>query len=370
MPRIEIAPSTLAKIQSNLLAWFDRHRRELPWRASRDPYRVWIAEVMLQQTRIAYVITYYEKFLARFPNFAALARAPQRDVLKLWSGLGYYSRARNLHAAAKAVVATHAGEFPRDLEAALALPGIGAYTAAAVLSIAHDAPLAVLDGNVARVLARINAVEGELRAPGNWSALAKASQDFLVAQRAGDWNQALMELGEIVCTPKSPACLICPVVHECRAYALGLTTSIPAPRTKRATEQVHIAAAVLLDPRQRTLLVKDPGAHDEVLFSRMWQFPAIAATSAHTAKRELAAHLRSTLKLTGPLKLTSLKPVKHGVTFRDITLEPYLLHIAAIPTQPRTRILALTRFASVPVSNATRKMAKAALAAIEPYRAP
>jgi A/G-specific adenine glycosylase len=366
MPTIEVPPAILEKIQSNLLAWFDRHRRELPWRASRDPYRVWIAEVMLQQTRIAYVITYYEKFLARFPNFATLAQAPQRDVLKLWSGLGYYSRARNLHAAAKAIVAQHDGEFPRDLAAALALPGIGTYTAAAVLSIAYDAPLAVLDGNVARVLARLNAVQGELRAPANWSALGTAAQDFLVAQRAGDWNQALMELGEVVCTPKSPACLICPVVHECRAYAQGLTTEIPAPRTKRATKQVHIAAAVLLDPQKRTLLVKDPGAHDDVLFSRMWQFPAIAATSAPTAKRELAAHLRSTLKLTGTLKLTALKRVRHGVTFRDITLEPYLLRLPTIPPQPRTRILPLKRFASVPISNATRKIAKAALAAIQP----
>ena len=366
MPAIEIAPATLAKIQSQLLAWFDVHRRELPWRASRDPYKVWIAEVMLQQTRIAYVITYYEKFLARFPNFQSLAAAPEREVLKLWSGLGYYSRARNLHAAAKAITQKHAAEFPRDLASALALPGIGAYTAAAVLSIAYDVPLAVLDGNVARVLARITAREGELRSPANWSALTKASQDFLVSERAGDWNQALMELGEVVCTPKSPACLVCPVVHECRAYALGLTTSVPAPRTKRATEQVHIAAAVLLDPQLRTLLAKDPGAHDDVLFSRMWQFPAIAATSATTAKRELAAHLRATLKLSGPLKLTPLKPVKHGVTFRDITLEPYLLNLTALPTQPRTRILSLKRFASVPVSNATRKIAKAALSTLEP----
>ena len=366
MPPIEVPPATLAKIQSNLLAWFDLHRRELPWRASRDPYRVWIAEVMLQQTRIAYVITFYEKFLARFPNFAALAQAPQRDVLKLWSGLGYYSRARNLHAAAKAVVAQHAGEFPRDLVAALALPGIGAYTAAAVLSIAYDVPLAVLDGNVARVLARINAVPGELRTPANWSALTRASQDFLVTQRAGDWNQALMELGEVVCTPKSPACLACPVVHECRAYARGLTTEIPAPRTKRATEEVHIAAAILLDPQRRTLLTKDPGAHDDVLFSRMWQFPAIAATSAQTAKRELTAHLRATLGLRGTIILEPLATAKHGVTFRNITLEPFLLHMPEIPKLSRARVLPLHRFSSVPVSSATRKIAKAALAAIEP----
>ncbi len=166
----------LKKFQTSLLAWFRRHRRELPWRASRDPYRIWIAEVMLQQTRIAAVIPYYERFLARFPDFQALASAPQPDVLKLWSGLGYYSRARNLHAAAKAVVAQHAGEFPRELDAALALPGIGVYTAAAVLSIAYDVPLAVLDGNVARVLARVSALRGELRESKNWSALSDISR--------------------------------------------------------------------------------------------------------------------------------------------------------------------------------------------------
>ncbi|MGA9142277.1 MAG: hypothetical protein WB007_00820, partial [Candidatus Acidiferrales bacterium] len=146
---IQLKARTLRTFQSRLLAWFRAHRRDLPWRASRDPYRIWVAEIMLQQTRIAAVIPYYEKFLRRFPNVASLARARQPEVLKFWSGLGYYSRARNLHAAAKKIVAQHDGEFPRDLEAALNLPGIGHYTAAAVLSIAYDVPLAVLDGNVA-----------------------------------------------------------------------------------------------------------------------------------------------------------------------------------------------------------------------------
>ncbi|MGC1943743.1 MAG: hypothetical protein WA664_08310, partial [Candidatus Acidiferrales bacterium] len=155
---IQLKARTLRTFQSRLLAWFRAHRRDLPWRASRDPYRIWVAEIMLQQTRIAAVIPYYEKFLRRFPNVASLARARQPEVLKFWSGLGYYSRARNLHAAAKKIVAQHDGEFPRDLEAALNLPGIGHYTAAAVLSIAYDVPLAVLDGNVARVLARLGAV--------------------------------------------------------------------------------------------------------------------------------------------------------------------------------------------------------------------
>ena len=350
----------LKKLQEHLLAWFSRHRRELPWRASRDAYRVWIAEVMLQQTRIAAVIPYYEKFLARFSDVGALARAPQREVLKQWSGLGYYSRARNLHAAAKKIVAEHDGVFPRDLDAALALPGIGVYTAAAVLSIAYDAPLAVLDGNVARVLARINALPGELRASENWAALQETADEYLVAERAGDWNQALMELGEVCCTPKSPTCLVCPVVHECKAYALGLTGEIPEPRRKRATVTVKIAAAVLLDGRGRTLLVRDPGAHDDVVFSRMWQFPAVDVK--RNARAELREHLRETLGLDGGVTLEKLAAARHGVTFRDITLEPFLVRVEALPKVTRTRVLMLTQLEAVPISSATRKIAERAWA--------
>ncbi len=348
----------LKKLRRDLLEWFDRHRRELPWRASRDPYRVWIAEVMLQQTRIAAVIPYYERFLARFPEVSALARAPEREVLKLWSGLGYYSRARNLHAAAKKIVAEHGGIFPRELGAALDLPGIGVYTAAAVLSIAYDVPLAVLDGNVARVLARIGAVRGELRASENWTALQETADEYLVADRAGDWNQALMELGEVCCTPKSPMCLVCPVVHECRAYALGLRGEIPEPRRKRATVEVRIAAAVLVDPAGRTLLVRDPGAHDDVVFSRMWQFPAVAVK--RNARAEMLAHLCATLGLDGGLRLEKLAVAKHGVTFRDITLEPFLVRVAELPKVGRTRVLPLGKLGVVPVSGATRKIAERA----------
>ena len=196
----------LRQFQSRLLTWFRAHQRDLPWRGSRDSYRIWVAEIMLQQTRIAAVMPYYEKFLARFPTVESLAGAPQQEVLKLWSGLGYYSRARNLHAAAKEIVANHHANFPRDPAAALALPGIGAYTAAAVLSIAYDVPLAVLDGNVARVLARIGALPGDLRAPRTWKKLTETANHLLPRKSASDWNQALMELGEVICTPKSPRC--------------------------------------------------------------------------------------------------------------------------------------------------------------------
>lgn len=355
-------PPALGNFQRRLLDWFRAHRRALPWRENRDAYRVWVAEIMLQQTRIAAVLPYYDRFLARFPDVSSLASAHEKEVLMLWSGLGYYSRARNLHRAAKAINAKHDGKFPRELDAALALPGIGHYTAAAVLSIAHDVPLAVLDGNVARVLARLEALRGDLRADGRWQRLSETAQHLLARGSAGDWNQALMELGETVCTPQSPGCPECPVAQWCRARALELTDEIPAVRRKPAVVHMKVAAAILQDPRGRTLLMKDPGAHDHVLFSRMWQFPAVAV-SRH-AERELGAHLRATLGIdcTNGTSLEALPAARHGVTFRNITLLPFLARVTKLPSKPRTRVLPLDRILQVPVSSATRKIAAAATA--------
>src|SRR5271170_4066293 len=354
--KMHLAGRALKTFQKQLLAWFRTHQRDLPWRRSRDPYRIWVAEVMLQQTRIATVMPYYQRFLSRFPTVHSLARARETEVLKLWSGLGYYSRARNLHRAAKIIVARHHGQFPRTLDAVLELPGIGTYTAAAVLSIAFDAPLAVLDGNVARVLGRIKAIRGDLRAPKNWRALSAAAQDFLATQAPGDWNQSLMELGEVICTPQPPDCTECPVARHCRAYARGLTSEIPAPRRKRALVHMKIAAAILRDPRGRTLLVQDPGAHDTVLFSRMWQFPAVEVT--RRPKADLEKHLRATLAI-GKISLEGLPAARHGVTFRNITLLPFLANVPELPKRPRTRILPLKNLSKLPISSATRKIAAA-----------
>jgi A/G-specific adenine glycosylase len=361
-----LTASAQKNFQSSLLKWFRAHQRDLPWRSSRDPYCIWVAEVMLQQTRIAAVMPYYQRFLDRFPNVESLAHARQPEVLKLWSGLGYYSRARNLHSAAKEIVARHEGKFPRDLEAALALPGIGTYTAAAVLSIAYDAPLAVLDGNVARVLARIHAIRGDLRAPRTWRTLTQTANRLLAQNSASDWNQSLMELGEVICTPQSPRCGNCPVARWCCAHAENLTNEIPAPRRKRAPIHMKIAAAILLDPRGRTLLVKDPGAHDGVLFSRMWQFPAVEVTSE--PKAALAAHLRASLNLpadASALEFEALPAARHGVTFRNIALLPFLARIKRLPKLPRTRILPLKNLAKLPISSATKKIAVAALLATD-----
>jgi A/G-specific adenine glycosylase len=352
--KTNLSPAQLKTFHKRLLRWFRAHKRDLPWRASRDPYRIWVAEVMLQQTRIAAVMPYYDRFLKDLPDVESLAGAPITEVLKLWSGLGYYSRARNLHRAAKEIVAHHQGKFPPTLDEALELPGIGTYTAAAVLSIAYDVPLGVLDGNVARVLARFRAIRGDLRAPRRWRELANTAQDSLARDSPGDWNQALMELGEVICTPQIPRCKICPVSKWCRAYKLGLTQKIPAPRVKRATEHIKIAAAILRDPRGRTILVKDPGAHDHVLFSRMWQFPAIQVT--HHPQTELQAHVRTTLGIDS-IALQELPAARHGVTFRKITLLPFLARVKKLPKFPRTRILSLENLSQVPISNATRKIA-------------
>lgn len=354
----QFTPRTMKTFQRCLLAWFCAHQRDLPWRASRDPYGVWVAEVMLQQTRIAAVLPYYHRFLKTFPTVESLARASQEKVLQLWSGLGYYSRARNLRRAAQVITAHHDGEFPRALEAALALPGIGRYTAAAVLSIAYDQPLAVLDGNVARVLARLGAIRGDLRAPDRWRQLGETAQQLLAPSAPGDWNQALMELGETICTPQIPCCAACPVSRFCLARARGLTREIPAPRRKRAPVKIRIAAAILRDPRGRTILVRDPGAHDDVLFSRMWQFPAVEV--ARDPEEELAAHLQDTLKLDcASLVLEPLPSARHGVTFRNITLLPFLARVARLPKRPRTRVLLLSHLAQLPVSSATHKIAAA-----------
>jgi len=376
---MSLSPRQLASLRRNLLAWYRANRRDLPWRRGRDPYRIWLAEIMLQQTRIAAVLPYYEHFLERFPTVRELARARESEVLKYWAGLGYYSRARNLHRGAKQIVREHAAKFPSNVNAALALPGIGRYTAAAILSIAYDVPLAALDGNVARVLARLFAVRGDLRAPKTWRSLGVAAQTLLPSRAPGDWNQAMMELGETICTPRSPNCAACPIALHCKARALGIAEKLPAPRQKRALANVHIAAAVLVDARGYTLLTKIPGAHDSVLFSRLWQFPAVAVTgngnSGHApggdsanhstkgAANDLAEHLRASLGIAKQ-PLTPLPVAAHSVTFRRITLAPFLARVARLPKRPDCRTLPLAKLARLPVSSATQKIARAAIDAL------
>ncbi len=342
-----------------MLSWFAKRKRDLPWRRTKDSYCIWLSEIMLQQTRVAAVIPYYERFVEKFPDVHALASAPTDHVLKNWAGLGYYSRAKNLQSAAKEIVVRHSGEFPRKYEAALALPGIGRYTAAAVLSIAYDAPHAVLDGNVARVLARIFALRGDLRVPATWHKLENAAQELLAQKFSGDWNQAMMELGATVCTPKSPRCDECPVVNWCRARKLGIAEKLPSARKKRAPVDVTLAAAVLLDPRGRTLLIRQLSG-EGALFSRMWQFPALETVGVDS-KLAIAAYLKEKFLLTTNGNLLPLATARHTVTFRNIRLEPYLVRVPQLPQIVDTNIVSLTEVPSMSISNATRKIANVAL---------
>jgi len=365
----------LAAFRKQLLGWFRQYQRDLPWRRTKDPYRIWLSEIMLQQTRVAAVIPYYERFLERFPDVHALASAPQEEVLRLWSGLGYYSRARNLQRAAQEIVAKHEGNFPRGEKDALALPGIGSYTAAAILSIAYGAKHAVLDGNVARVLARIFAVQGDLRDAKRWQSLQKSADALLDPKSPSDWNQAMMELGATLCTPQSPQCLLCPVTEFCQARKLGLADSLPARRKKRATENITLAAAVLLDPRGRTLLLPPPTLsngerlHEEVsvLVSKLWHFPTIGVQIDPAG--ELQAHLKEILPGSmprQPLRLELLPTARHAVTYRAITLRPFRISVAQLPRVTGAKTIPLSDVvtpSSLAISNLTRKAARAALAA-------
>jgi A/G-specific adenine glycosylase len=375
------------QFRKQLLSWFRQFQRDLPWRRDRDPYRIWISEIMLQQTRVAAVLPYYERFLERFPTIPALAAAPEEEVLTHWSGLGYYSRARNLQAAAQCIVVDHGGEFPSDHAEVLALPGIGPYTSAAILSMAFNAPHAVLDGNVARVVARLDAVRGDLRETKTWSELQRSADALLDPGSPSDWNQAVMELGAMVCTPTSPQCLICPVAKFCKALQLGLTDVIPEKRKKRATVSVTLAAAILVDPKNCTLLFgppTQPASSDDVspgkarfepasevsaLVSKMWHFPTVAVKSNATA--ELRAYVSDLLGGSGagrrrnggkPIVLEALAGARHTVTYRDIRLLPFRVRVAKLPRIVGARIVPIAEVAShstLAISNLTRKFARA-----------
>lgn len=257
----------IAAIRASLLAFFDSSARPLPWRSTRDPYAIWVSEVMAQQTRVETVVPYYERWLSRFPDVAALAGAPLDDVLKAWEGLGYYSRARNLHAAARVLRERHACTIPRSHEDLLALPGIGEYTAGAVSSIAFGAPRAAIDGNVRRVLARV------LDNPAPSPALLRAVAGSLVPpDRPGDFNQALMELGARVCTPKAPRCGRCPIAPQCAARSAGTQADRPRAAARKRIPTIDLATAVLRDDQTRLLIARRPARG---LLAGMWCFPAV-----------------------------------------------------------------------------------------------
>ena len=361
----------LALFRKQLLAWFRQSQRDLPWRRTRDPYCVWVSEIMLQQTRVVAVIPYYERFLKRFPNLQALAVAPEEEVLRLWSGLGYYSRARNLQKAAQKIVAEHGGEFPSRPEDVLKLPGIGNYTAAAILSIASQKEYAVLDGNVARVLARLGAIRGDLRVRHQWQKLQEYADAYLDRKSPGDWNQAMMELGATLCAPKSPQCLLCPVAQFCEGRKLGIAELLPEKRKKRETVEILLAAAVFSDQNGLTLLLPPPQERSTepladyvpTLVSNLWHFPTIPVNGDPVA--QLRRHLRKLQiqKQNGSLHFIPAQRVRHSVTYRAVTVEPFRISVKKLPRIEGAERVPLREVTILPVSNLTRKVARAALSA-------
>jgi len=273
----------LPRLRAKLLEWYVRVRRDLPWRAVRDPYAIWLSETMLQQTRVDTVIPYYERFLRQLPTLEALAEASEQDVLTLWSGLGYYRRARMLHAAAKVVVKSHGGQLPSHVEQLRLLDGVGRYTAGAVASIAFGRRAAVVDGNVARVFARLFAIEDDVKGSHGQARVWKLAQDLLPdeAAEAGDWNQALMELGATICLPRGPNCTLCPVSADCTGRARGIEGDLP--RTTPRDKPVAVRrVAIVLSSSSRVLLARRRGG---LMFGGLWEPPSTAGGAGALASR-------------------------------------------------------------------------------------
>lgn len=308
------------QFRRRLLAWFRAHQRDLPWRKTPDPYRVWISEIMLQQTQVATVIPYYEKFLAAFPDVATLARADEHDVLRLWEGLGYYRRARQLHRAAQVIATEHGGEFPRDLEAVRALPGIGRYTAGAITSIAYDTPAPILEANTVRLYCRLMAYGESPTSTAGQKLLWEFAESLLPAKGAGQLNQALMELGSLVCTPRSPDCVACPVRDLCPTRERGLQASIPQSKPPKNFERVREASVVVW--QRGKVLVRQRTAAER--WAGMWDFVRFPLTGENedAIAQELITNVRSIvgIQVTPGQRLTTLH---HGVTRFRIELSVY-----------------------------------------------
>ncbi len=317
-----------------LLRWYRRHRRPLPWRSTNDPYRIWISEIMLQQTRAAAVIPYYERFLRRFPSLDALARSSETALLECWSGLGYYSRARNLRRAARHIVTQLGGKLPQTYEEWTVLPGVGPYTAAAVSSIAFQQPVAVLDGNVARVMARIGNHRGDLRLPRVREELRLHAQALLDRRHPGEFNQAVMELGATICLPRRPQCLLCPISGACEAHRLGVQDELPIKLAAR--EPTRLAITVAMIERNGSLLLRQRPKQLS-LMPGFWELPQAEG-----------------LHLRGFVLGERLKSFRHSITHHQYTATVFR---AATQGRPPAgyRWISRDRLRVLPLTTITRK---------------
>jgi A/G-specific adenine glycosylase len=321
-------------VRQLLLEYYDAHRRDLPWRGNRDPYRVWVSEIMLQQTRVETAIPYYDRWMERFPTVEALAEVDEESVLKAWEGLGYYSRARNLHRSALIVRERLGGMLPRDSQSLRTLPGIGEYSAGAIASIAYGEVVPAVDGNARRVLSRLLDLENPTDA-----SLRKRAGELVDPDRPGDWNQALMDLGATVCTPRSPRCTICPLTGECRALAAGTQELRPVSKRRPRVRTVSYAVLVALNPAGEVLMVRRP---PNSLLGGLWEFPAVEIEADATTPVEgalsaggpLYERCRARLEdlgvqfATRPDHFSVLPEVRHTFTHLKAVYRPMVVVVA------------------------------------------
>lgn len=359
-PALNLTPAWLRQLRQALRRWYAKHARDLPWRRTTNPYPIWISEIMLQQTTVVAVIPYFERFLNRFPTLEALAAAEEEDILRFWEGLGYYSRARNIHKTARLLVTEQAGRFPDDLARLIALPGIGRYTAGAIASFAYDRRAPILEANTLRLYSRLLGFRGDPRARDGQNLLWEFAEQILPRQAAGLFNQAVMELGATLCSPAEPRCEACPVQTCCAAFAAGLQREIPqAPQRPEPTAVTELTVAI---QRQGTFLLyrRQPGER----WAGLWDFPRYAweaQTSAHANGGPwLEEILQSQLGIKAAVgKLVT--EMRHSVTRFRITLLCFVAEYIAgkVPSAPgEYRWVAPEQFSDYPLSVTGRKFAR------------
>ncbi len=316
----------------NLLQWFEANKREMPWRNTDDPYKIWISEIMLQQTRVDTVIPYYERFLEAFPTVYDLANAKQQQVLKLWEGLGYYSRGRNLHQASKTVVEYYDGTLPSEYKEITSLKGVGPYTASAVLSIAFNKKFAVVDGNVIRVLTRFYGIEDDIRSSSTKKQVQQLADDIIPEDNPGDFNQAVMELGATVCKPSNPLCNECPLSINCTAYQTARTETIPYKSPAKKIPHHTIGIGLIVNSSGELLIALRP---NDVMLGGLWEFPGGKKEDGETIKQTVARELKEELG-TEVKVYAKFRRLKHAYSHFRITLHSFWCEIISGEPTPKS----------------------------------
>lgn len=322
----------MSHFSEDLLQWYHHHQRDLPWRETDDPYKIWISEIMLQQTRVDTVIPYYHRFFEKFPSVFDLAEADQQEVLKVWEGLGYYSRGRNLHQAAKTVVQEFDGKLPSTFEKITSLKGIGPYTASAVLSIAFQKKYAVVDGNVIRVLSRFYGIEDDIRKSTTKKTIQKFADELIPEDQPGDFNQAIMELGAIVCTPQNPECSACPVSSECVAANSAQTDVIPYKSPAKKIPHHQIAVGLILNNKNELLIALRP---NDSMLGGLWEFPGGKREKGETLRKTVARELREELGVEVEV-FSKFQELKHAYSHFKITMHAFWCKISSGTPLPKS----------------------------------